>query len=211
MSDGASGARHVAAQDQDDAGRAHLSAADPVIAAVIARVGDDALGHRATRPSDHWGVLVRAIIAQQVSVASADAIFGRLQEFFGGIPTPEQMFAADPDVMRSAAGLSRAKTAYLRSLAEHAATLEDLADLSDEEVRARLTAIKGIGPWTADIFLIFHLRRPDVVALGDVGLQRAVANLYGPEATLAEVAERWRPHRTLGCLYLWRSLDATPA
>jgi DNA-3-methyladenine glycosylase II len=204
-----------------DPALAHLRSADPVLAALIDRIGPDVLGdRRRTRPTDHWGVLIRAIVAQQVSVQSADAIHQRLYDFFGGrAPTPRELADADPDVMRPAAGLSRAKTVYLQSLAAHvldgSLELAHLQDLDDERVRAELTAIKGIGPWSADVFLIFHLGRPDVLIVGDLGVRHAMRDVYGlpadpVPAEMEAIAEPWRPYRTLGCLYLWRSLDAAP-
>ncbi len=200
---------------------AHLRAADPVMAALIDRIGADPLGERRrARPRDHWGVLIRAIVAQQVSVASADAIHRRLYDHFGGrAPTPAELAGADPELMRPAAGLSRAKTVYLQSLAAHVLAgsldLAHLADLDDDQVRAELTAVKGLGPWSADVFLIFHLGRPDVLPVGDLGVRHAMRDVYGLDsdpdpATMREIAAGWRPYRTLGSLYLWRSLDATP-
>jgi DNA-3-methyladenine glycosylase II len=126
---------------------------------------------------------------------------------------------ADPELIRPAAGLSRAKTVYLQSLAAHvldgSLQLERLSHLEDAEVRAELTAVTGIGTWSADVFLIFHLHRPDVLIVGDVGVRNAMATVYrlAAKPTPAEmeaVAEPWRPYRTFGCLYLWRSLDVTP-
>jgi DNA-3-methyladenine glycosylase II len=119
-----------------------------------------------------------------------------------------------------AAGLSRPKVAYLRSLAEHVESgeleLDRLTELPDDEITAQLTAVKGLGQWTADMFLIFHLRRPDVLPVGDLGVRRAVERAYGlPElpdaARLTEIGEPWRPNRSLASLYLWRSLDNEPA
>ena len=169
---------------------------------------------------DVYAALVRAIVGQQLSVGSARAIYGRLLERFGGHPpTPAQILADEPDELRVAVGLSHAKTAYLRSLAEHVLTgeleLDRLQELSDEEVTAAVTAVKGIGEWSADIFLMFSLGRPDVLAVGDLGIRRAVQRAYrldAPPTTaeLAALAEPWRPYRTLACRILWRSLDATP-
>jgi DNA-3-methyladenine glycosylase II len=125
----------------------------------------------------------------------------------------------DPDDLRAAAGLSRAKVTFLRSLAEHvidgSLELDRLDVLTDDEVTAELVAVKGLGPWTAHMFLMFQLQRPDVLPVGDLGIRRAVMLRYGLDAmpTPAEVeriAEPWRPHRTLACLFLWRSLAATP-
>jgi DNA-3-methyladenine glycosylase II len=121
--------------------------------------------------------------------------------------------------MRAAAGLSRAKVASLRSLAEHVLAgelaLDRLAELPDAEVARELTAVKGIGQWTADMFLMFTLHRPDVVAVGDQGLRNAVMRAYGLDAVptpdaFTALAEPWRPHRTRACLYLWRSLANAP-
>ena len=200
---------------------AHLRAADPVLAGVIDRVGklDDA---RAGRPAadDHYGALLRSIVGQQLSTKAARAIYGRLLEYFGGrTPTPREVLDADPEEMRAAAGLSRAKVSFLRSLAEHVLDgeleLDRLADLPDEEVIAELVAVKGIGEWSSHMFLMFHLGRPDVLAVGDLGIRRAVERAYGLDglpgsAQLEEIAEPWRPYRTLACRYLWRSLDNEP-
>ena len=138
--------------------------------------------------------------------------------FDGRTPSPAELLAADPEEVRSA-GLSRPKVSYLRSLAEHVESgeleLDRLTDLSDDEVSAQLTAVKGLGQWTADMFLIFHLDRPDVLPVGDLGIRRAVEREYGlaemPDpARLLEIGEPWRPQRSLASLYLWRSLDNAP-
>jgi DNA-3-methyladenine glycosylase II len=175
---------------------------------------------RRGRPAEAYGALVRSIVGQQLSTKAAATIYGRLIEQFGGrTPTPAELLAADPEEVRSA-GLSRPKVAYLRSLAEHVEAgeleLDRLTALPDEEVIAQLTAVKGLGQWTADMFLIFHLRRPDVLPVGDLGVRRAVERAYGlPElpdaARLTEIGEPWRPNRSLASLYLWRSLDNEPA
>ncbi|MBV9310983.1 MAG: DNA-3-methyladenine glycosylase 2 family protein, partial [Solirubrobacterales bacterium] len=151
----------------------------------------------------------------------ARAIFSRLTDRYGGrTPTPQEVLAEDPEELRAAAGLSRAKVSFLRSLAEHVLDgeleLDRLEQLSDEEVIAELVAVKGLGTWSAHMFLMFHLTRPDVLAVGDLGIRRAVMIRYGlselPTPTELEViGEAWRPYRTLACLYLWQSLDATPA
>ncbi len=204
-----------------DKAAATLHAADPVLAELIDRYGIDGLGERRrSRPRDHYGVLVRAIIGQQVSTHAANAMFRRLTERFGGrLPTPEEVLADDPHELRAAAGLSNAKVTFLRSLAEHvldgSLELHKLRRLSDEQVVAELVAVKGIGPWTAQMFLIFHLNRPDILAAGDLGIRRAIMVAYGlPEmpdpAEIERLAEPWRPYRTLACEFLWRSLDATP-
>jgi DNA-3-methyladenine glycosylase II len=198
-----------------------LRAADPVLRGLIDELGPDPLGdRRAGRPHDLYGALVRSIVGQQLSTRAARAIYSRLTDRFGGrTPTPAEVLADDPDELRAAAGLSRAKVQYLRSLAEHvldgSLELERLGDLPDEQVIAELVAVRGIGAWSAHMFLMFQLGRPDVLAIGDLGIRRAVMLRYGLPAmpTPAEVerlGERWRPYRTLACLYLWRSLDTTP-
>jgi DNA-3-methyladenine glycosylase II len=172
------------------------------------------------RPADLYGALLRSITGQQLSVKAARAIYGRLTERFGGrAPTPEELLADDPEAMRAAAGLSRAKVASLRSLAEHVLAgeleLSRLYELPDDEVIRELVAVKGIGEWTAHMFLMFTLHRPDVLPTGDQGIKNAVLRAYGLDAVpkpdaMAEIAEPWRPHRTRACEYLWRSLDNAP-
>jgi DNA-3-methyladenine glycosylase II len=188
---------------------------------LIKRVGKlDVEGRRRGRPDDAYGALVRSIVGQQLSTKAAATIYGRLIELFGGrTPTPQELLDADPDAIR-AAGLSRPKIAYLRSLAEHVLSgdleLDRLNELEDDEIIAELTAVKGLGVWTAHMFLVFFLQRPDVLPVGDLGIRRAVEREYElrdlPDAeTLERIGAPWRPHRSLASLYLWRSLDATPA
>jgi DNA-3-methyladenine glycosylase II len=202
-------------------GTAHLRRADPVLRELIDSV--DGLAPRRgapDRPADHYGALLRAIVGQQLSTKAARSIYGRLTERFGGrTPTPEEVLADDPEQLRAAAGLSRAKVGFLRSLAEHvldgSLELDRLHDLPDDDVIAELVAVKGLGTWSAHMFLMFHLGRPDVLATGDLGIRRAVqvqyglAELPGP-AELERIAEPWRPYRSLACRYLWRSLDNEP-
>ena len=201
---------------------AHLRRSDPVLAKVIAAVGKLPDG-REGRPNreDHYGALVRAIAGQQLSVKAARSIYGRLTDRFDGRPpTPEEILADEPEELRAAAGLSRAKVGYLRSLAEHTLTgeleLERLDELDDDTVIAELTAVKGLGVWTAHMFLMFHLDRPDVLPVGDLGIRRAIERAYELDelpdaAAMEEIALPWRPHRTLACRYLWRSLANEPA
>jgi DNA-3-methyladenine glycosylase II len=200
---------------------AALRAADPVLAKVIDEVGSDGPGDLGvTISSDRYGALVRSIVGQQLSTRSAQAIYGRLTDRFGGrTPTPVEVLEDDPDELRTSVGLSHAKVAYLRSLAERvidgSLDLDHLDRLPDEEVKAQLTAVRGIGPWSADMFLIFRLGRPDVLPVGDLGIRRAFMVHYGlPELPSAlemeRIAEPWRPHRTLASLYLWRSLQVAP-
>jgi DNA-3-methyladenine glycosylase II len=198
----------------------HLSRSDDVMAALIEEHGPlDLEERRSGRPADAYGALLRSIVGQQLSVKAARSIYGRLTDMFGGsTPTPKELLAADPEEVRSV-GLSRPKVSYIRSLAQHVEDgdlrLGSLDDLGDDEVIAELTAVKGLGEWTAHMFLMFHLRRPDVLAVGDLGVRRAVERLYGleglPDAeTLERLGDRWRPYRTLACLYLWHSLDNAP-
>lgn len=202
----------------------HLRAADPVMAGIIDRVGPPLLGARTDRGGparDHYGALVRAIVGQQLSTAVARSMFERLTERFGGrTPTPAEVLADDPEALRVAAGLSRSKVVFLRDLAEHIETgelvLEDLEGLPDEQIAAELMAVKGIGQWTVDMFLIFHLGRQDVLPVGDLGIRRAAMNEYGlrklpsPER-LTKLARPWRPWRSVASWYLWASLRAIPA
>jgi DNA-3-methyladenine glycosylase II len=164
---------------------------------------------------------VRAIVGQQLSTRAARAIYGRvLERYDGHPPTTQQVLDDDPEALRVAAGLSHAKVRYLRSLAEHVVSggleLDRLEDLSDEEVTAELVAVKGIGEWSADMFLMFQLGRPDILAVGDLGIRRAAERAYGlpalpTPAALTELAEPWRPYRTAACLVLWQSLGNAPA
>jgi DNA-3-methyladenine glycosylase II len=196
-----------------------LRSADPVLRAVIDEVGP--LGDFfAGRPTDHYGTLIRAIVGQQLSTKAAGAIYSRLLVRFGGRPpTPDEVLADNPDELRTAVGLSHAKVRYLRSLAEHvldgSLELDRLQDMSDEDVMAELVAINGIGEWSAHMFLMIHLHRPDVLPVGDLGIRRAVMIRFGlpalpKPAEVAEIGERWRPYRSLACFYLWRSLQAMP-
>ncbi len=192
-----------------------------MLARVIDALGEIELESRQRGgDDDHYGALVRAIVGQQLSTRAARAIFARLTERFGGrTPSPDEVLADDPEELRAAAGLSRAKAGYLRSLAEHvrdgSLELDLLDELPDERVLAELTAVRGLGEWTAQMFLIFGLERPDVLPTGDLGIRRAVALHYElpdlpapPE--LERIAAPWRPHRSLASRYLWRSLDVTP-
>jgi DNA-3-methyladenine glycosylase II len=199
----------------------HLRSSDPVMRDLIDQIGVGSVDNpRPDRPSDHYGTLVRSIVGQQLSTKAARSIWLRLAERYGGrAPTPEEVLADDPDELRAAAGLSRAKVTYLHSLAEHVLSgqlqLDRLGDLPDDEVIAELVAVKGLGVWSAHMFLMFHLNRPDVLPTGDLGIRRAIMLRYGlpalpAPAEMETIAEPWRPQRTLACRYLWRSLDNTP-
>jgi len=215
-------ARAPALAAKSDVGLAHLRAADPVLRAIIDQYGPDGLRERREAGQrEHYGALVRSIVGQQLSTKAAAAIYRRLiTRFEGREPTPAEVLAEDPEQLRAAAGLSRAKVQFLRSLAEHvldgSLELDKLEVLPDEAVITELTAVKGIGVWSAHMFLMFHLQRPDVLAVGDLGIRKAIKLHYGLEelptpTEMEAIAEPWRPYRTLACRYLWRALDNEPA
>ena len=171
---------------------------------------------RRGRPEDAYGSLVRTIVGQQLSTKAARSIYGRLAALFGGRPpTPEELLSTDDEPLR-ACGLSGPKVRYLRDLAERIVSgeldLRSLNDLPDDEVIEQIVAVKGLGRWSADMFLMFHLGREDVLPVGDLGVRRAVEGAYGlqeiPDAeTLQGLARPWSPHRTLASFYLWESLE----
>ena len=207
-----------------DAAREQLAAADPTMAALIARLGEIDIETRLRRrseerPADAYGALLRAIVGQQLSTKAARTIYGRILDLFdGATPPPERLLEADEADLR-AAGLSGRKVEYVRDLASHVLSgeleLDRLGELSDEEVVAEIVAVRGLGVWTAEMFLLFHLERPDVLSGGDLGIRKAVQIEYGldemPTPTrVLEVGEPWRPHRSLASLYLWESLANAP-
>jgi DNA-3-methyladenine glycosylase II len=165
-------------------------------------------------PLDAFGTLIFQVVGQQLSVRATRTIVSRLQDRFGGrMPSPQEVLAVDPHELR-ASGMSNRKAATLRELAQRFVDgrLDDktLAGLSDDEIEVALTEIPGIGPWTAHGFLIVALDRPDVLLSGDLALRRAVRNAYGfdhmpNEDEMAEVADRWRPYRSLAVSYLFAS------
>jgi DNA-3-methyladenine glycosylase II len=176
------------------------------------------IDRRGSRPNG-WEALARAIVGQQLSTRAAASIWSKLTDQFGGrTPEPEELLRKRPTTLRKA-GLSNAKVAFLRDLAARVKDgrldLRRLRDLPDEDVIAELIEVKGVGQWTAEMFLIFHLGRTDVAAVGDLGIRRAVQIAYGFDELpapdeLNRIADKWRPHRTLASLYLWRSLQNTP-
>lgn len=200
----------VPAIDAEEAGR-HLSSSCPVMAELIVRYGPCPLPDKNYTPFE---TLAASIIGQQLSVKAADTIEKRVLNVIGGCLTPERILAVEPEALR-ACGLSNAKVKYVRVLAERVAEgLMDFdamaAELDNEVVIRQLIELPGVGRWTAEMFLIFGLKRPDVLSLGDVGLQRAVRLLYGEDRTLEEVGSVWQPYRSIASWYLWQSLDAAP-
>jgi DNA-3-methyladenine glycosylase II len=205
--------------------RAALSAADPTMAVLIERVGEIDIATRLRRrseerPADAYGALLRAIVGQQLSTKAARTIFGRVVDLFDGTtPSPEQLLEASEEDLR-ACGLSGRKVEYIRDLAAHVLAgeleLDRLGELADEAVVEEIVAVRGLGQWTAEMFLLFHLKRPDVLSGGDLGIRKAVQIEYGlaempaPQKVL-EIGEPWRPHRSLASLYLWESLANVPA
>lgn len=193
---------------------ARLRRADPVLRSAIARVGPCRFQPRTE--GSHFDALVRAILYQQVSGKAAATIHGRLRAVYGGRdPLPEELLGT-PEATLRACGVSRQKLSYLADLARHVS--EDLLPLHrvermpDDEVIAVLTDVKGVGRWTAQIFLMFRLGRPDIVPENDLGVQKGIQIAYelpslpSPREVL-RIAEGWAPYRTVASWYMWRLLD----
>src|SRR5438445_1653123 len=192
---------------------AHLRGADPVLAALIDRVGPCRWVVR--DGVEPFAALASSIVYQQISGKAAAAILARVNALDGGGRLrPAHVVAATDEALR-ACGLSRQKIAYLRDLAAHARRgrrLVGLHGLEDEAVIERLTVVKGIGRWTAEMFLMFRLGRPDVLPVDDYGIRKAMQGAYRMRLLpkpdrMRRVAEAWRPYRTIACWYLWRSVD----
>jgi DNA-3-methyladenine glycosylase II len=185
---------------------------DARLAAIIAIVGP----YRPSPAGDRFFALVRAIVSQQVSKYAAEAILARLLALFpGGVPEAKALLKLRTPKLLGV-GLSRRKVEYLRDLATHVADgridFATLDRLGDEEVIERLTAVKGIGRWTAEMYLLFTLGRPDILPLGDVALVNAVRDIYAlpadaDAAHFGTIAENWRPWRSVACWYLYRSIN----
>ncbi len=198
-----------------------LAASDPVMERLIDRLGELSLETRYKRTPavDAFGTLLRSVVGQQVSVKAAAAIHARVAALFDADkPSPEALLEIDPQTLRDA-GLSWRKVEYVRDLAAHVVggelELERLGELSDEEVIAEITAVRGFGLWSAQVFCMFFLQRPDVLPTGDLGIRRAVELEYGldmipPPKEVERMGERWSPHRTLASIYLWESLHNAP-
>ena len=197
---------------------AHLKRADPVLAGVIRRVGPCALTVR--REGTHFDAVARAIVYQQLSGKAAATILARFREIYGDrAPEPADLLGT-PDERLRAAGLSRQKIAYLRDLAtkvhEGTVPLESLDALSDDAVLDALVRVKGVGRWTAQMFLMFRLGRPDVLPELDLGVQRGIQLAYGLPALprpkdVQRIGLPWAPYRSVAAWYLWRSLDGAAA
>ena len=191
-----------------------LARADPVLARLVERFAGMALVSR----GDAFATLLRSIVGQQISVKAADSVWARLLDALSSVVTPRAVLASERETLR-ACGLSQRKVEYVFDLAQHFASGQIHVDrwtaMSDAEIIAELTAVRGIGVWTAEMFLIFHQLRPDVFPLDDIGLQKAVALHYCQgerpgRRLLAEHGERWRPWRSVATWFLWRSLDPLP-
>jgi 3-methyladenine DNA glycosylase/8-oxoguanine DNA glycosylase len=194
----------------------HLSDADPMLGALIERVGPCLL--RPRRTQSLFAAVARAIVYQQLSGSAAATILGRVQALYAPkrFPTPSDILATPPERLR-AAGLSAAKTAALRDLAERnldgtVPTMRSVRLMGDEEVIERLVQVRGVGRWTAEMLLMFRLGRGDVLPVSDLGVRKGFALTFGnrrlPAAiTIERRAERWRPYRSVACWYLWRALE----
>jgi len=189
----------------------HLKKSDPVMAAIIERIGPFRMQYG--EPTFH--ALAEAILYQQLNGKAAATIFDRFTALAGDPLTPEGILKLSDAEMRSV-GLSRQKTAYLRDLSEKTAAglleFERMTELPEEEVIAHLTQVKGVGVWTAHMFLMFTLRRPDILPTGDYGVQAAIKKHYKKRkwpkpAVMIKIAKPWAPYRSIACWYLWRSLD----
>ena len=194
-----------------DAACAHLKKVDSVLAAIIDRAGP----YQPRPRTDPYASLLRTIFFQQLAGAAANAIQRRFFALYSDDerpPTPEELIATTDEALR-AAGVSRQKSVYMRDLALHVVEgrldFDALAGADDDEVIKRLTAIKGIGEWSAHMFLMFHLGRPDVLPIGDLGVRNGMKLAYGlPEtptpAEAKEIGAAWAPYRSVGAWYMWR-------
>jgi len=198
--------------------RRYLMRKDPVLGTVIKRVGPCELPNIPQYPP--FMALAEAIASQQLSVKAADTIFGRFCALFGPdkVPDPARLLQFEAETIRGV-GFSRSKVVFLRDLASHVVEerlhLDRLHEHDDEQVLQQLTAVKGIGQWTAEIFLMFRLQRPDIFPVDDLGLVKAAQRVYGmrqrpTRKKLLRMAEAWRPYRSIAAWYLWRSLALPP-
>jgi DNA-3-methyladenine glycosylase II len=193
-----------------------LARRDPVLRDLMRQHG--ACGLADSQHTDPFQALVHAIVSQQLSTKAAATIAGRFDALYDGVPTPKRVAATPDDTLRGV-GLSGQKVKYVRDLSRQIADgslpLHTLDAMQDEDVIAALTQVKGIGRWTAEMFLMFRLHRPDVLPVGDLGIVNAVKKAYrlrkAPSpARLVRLGEAWRPYRSVACWYLWASLDNAP-
>lgn len=187
----------------------HLKKHDKKLAEVISKVDLKSLAE----VTNHFQSLVESIISQQLSVKAADTITNRFVALFPRkkFPSPQDILKTKDSIIRSV-GISGQKISYIKNIAKAELDFKEIDKMSDEEVIIELTKIKGIGQWTAEMFLMFSLQRDDVFSYGDLGLRNAMKNIYGlrkhPTIQKAEkISGAWKPYRTLACRYLWASLD----
>lgn len=191
----------------------HLSK-DPVLKKLISIFGELEIRQH----TDLFDDLISSIISQQLSVKAADTIYKRFVSLFGNkIPTPQQILEM-PDVQIRECGISYSKIKYIKGIADAVErgnlVIENLPKMADEQVLAELIKLKGVGQWTAEMFLMFSLGRQDLFSMGDLGLRNAISKLYGVDRddikAIEAITFKWSPHRTLACRYLWASLDNIP-
>ena len=194
--------------------RRHLARRDPILRDLMRVHGKCGLAD--AQHGDPFGALMKAIVSQQLSTKAADTIFRRLIALFDGAPTPLAL-AGLTDLQLREVGLSGQKLRYMRDLGgrvqDGSLPLHELDAMTDDEVIASLTQVKGIGRWTAEMFLMFRLHRPDVLPVDDLGIVKAVQKAYRLRKTptadrLNKIGDAWRPYRSVACWYLWRSLNA---
>lgn len=191
----------------------HLSSVDPIMAELIAKYGDCTI----TPHTNYYRELVDSIISQQLSVKAGQTIFNRFLDLFkGDMPTPKQIIKTDTEKLR-AIGCSYAKAGYIKDLAAHIEDgrldLDHIATLPNDEVIKQLVAVKGIGEWSAHMFMIFSLGRTNILPTGDLGIRNAIARLYGLTSTKSgdllqiSLQNQWEPYQSVASWYLWQSLD----
>ena len=192
----------------------HLSTSDPVMAELIKSIGECTLA----KAENYYLSLLASIINQQLSGSAADSIHRRLTQEAGGELNPRNIFILSPEQFRRA-GVSRSKEDFIRRLSavfsEDVGFLNDIDQKTDDEILSILTGLKGIGPWTAHMFMIFSLNRLDVLPIGDAGFRRAVSKFYlngarAEDPEIIKIAEKWRPYRSIAVWYLWRGIDGAP-
>ena len=196
----------------------HLRRTDPVLGKLMTQVG--ACRYQLRSDGEHFDHLVRAIVYQQLAGKAAATIYGRLQALYGGRPPTPAELAGTPSARLRRAGLSRQKLGYLKDLARQVTAgrlpLDTVDSLSDEAVIEALTAVRGVGVWTAQMFLMFRLGRLDVLPVLDLGIQKGMRRTYAlrkmpKPAQMERIAAGWRPYRSVACWYLWRAVELPDA